>query len=42
MGELTPITAIDGRVIENRNGTNVMKELIGQFEEMIPKYCITL
>jgi branched-chain amino acid aminotransferase len=42
MGELTPITAIDGRVIENRNGTTVMKQLIGEFEELIPKYCVAL
>ena len=42
MGELTPIIAIDGRVIENRNGTAVMKQLIGEFEELIPKYCVVL
>ncbi len=42
MGELTPITHIDGRRIENRNGSNRMKELISQFESIIPKYCIAL
>jgi len=42
MGELTPITMIDGRVIENRNGTAVMKKLIGEFEALIPKYCVSL
>ncbi len=42
MGELTPITAIDGRVIENRNGTTIMNQLIEKFEELIPKYCVTL
>ncbi len=42
MGELTPITEIDGRVIENRNGKKVMKRLIETFEEAIPKYCVKL
>jgi len=42
MGELTPITEIDGRIIENRFGSNLMKSLIEKFEELIPKYCVTL
>lgn len=42
MGELTPITYIDGRRIENRFGSQRMKELIHKFEEVIDRYCISL
>lgn len=42
MGELTPITYIDGRRIENRFGSKRMKELIHKFEEVIDRYCISL
>lgn len=42
MGELTPITEIDGRMIENRTGSNVMKKLIQSFEAEIPNYCVLL
>lgn len=42
MGELTPITAIDGRKIENYKGSMVMKRLITAFEAKIPKYTIPI
>jgi len=42
MGELTPITELDGRLIENRNGKKVMKKLISYFEKAIPEYCTRL
>lgn len=42
MGELTPITELDGRLIENRNGKEVMKKLISYFEKAIPEYCTRL
>jgi len=42
MGELTPITEIDGRVIENRNGKQVMNHLIELFEKATPDYCVAL
>ena len=40
MGELTPITHIDGRRIENKNNAKVLKELKVHFEETIPHHCI--
>jgi len=42
MGELTPITEIDGRLIENRNGSVVMKQLIQSFETEISNYCVSI
>ncbi len=42
MGELTPITHIDGRRIENRSDNERLTELIDHFEKRIPKYCIEL
>lgn len=40
MGELTPITSIDGRVIHNRNSTRLF-ELINQlFEKSKSRFCI--
>lgn len=42
MGELTPITAIDGRKIINRSGTMQLDNLIQHFEESIASYCIKL
>lgn len=42
MGELTPITHIDGRRIENRSGSKRLKELLENFHSAIPKYCIRL
>jgi len=42
MGELTPITHIDGRRIENRSGTDMLAVLIEHFEASIPKYCISV
>ena len=40
MGELTPITHIDGRRIENRSDVDRLPVLIRHFEESIPRYCI--
>ena len=42
MGELTPITSIDGRSIDNLTGSAVMHTLIKAFEEAIPEYTITI
>ena len=42
MGELTPITSIDGRKVENRSGEKRLPELIELFESSIPLYCIPL
>ena len=42
MGELTPITHIDGRRIENRSDVDLLPDLIEHFEAAIPKYCIGL
>jgi len=38
MGELTPITSIDGRIIENLSNSGVMHKLIAAFEAKIPAY----
>lgn len=40
MGELTPITAIDGRKIENRSNTKNCQNLVALFEGVREKYCI--
>lgn len=40
MGELTPITQIDGRKILNRNKTQVLQKIVTQFHKSIPKYCV--
>jgi branched-chain amino acid aminotransferase len=40
MGEITPITHIDGRRVENRSGSKMTKNIKGLFESIIPKYCI--
>lgn len=42
MGELTPVTSIDDRIIENRNGSDVMKTLIHHFEGSIEPFCVKL
>ncbi len=42
MGELTPITEIDSRKIENLNKTTVFKSLHTAFKDLIPKYCEAL
>ena len=42
MGELTPIKKIDGREISNDKESNVMKDLILAFEEIIPKYIVPI
>lgn len=39
MGELTPVTEIDGRHIENTSGKTLLKTLQTAFREIIPKYC---
>ena len=42
MGELTPIMAIDDRIIENISGSTLMKQLISAFEAKIPVYSTPL
>ena len=42
MGELTPITEIDGRVIENKFGSDLMNQLIHAFEGVREKYSINI
>ncbi len=42
MGELTPITAIDGRIIENQRKSKVMTRLIDAFEAKIPLYSVKI
>lgn len=39
MGELTPITSIDGREIVNKKGTNLFTELNELFHLIIPNHC---
>lgn len=38
MGELTPVTEIDGRKIINRSGRSLLAELSEKFKSLIPKY----
>lgn len=38
MGELTPVTEIDGRKIINRSGKSVLTELSEKFKTLIPRY----
>lgn len=38
MGELTPIVAIDGRVIENQRNSNLLDKIQGLFVTKIPAY----
>lgn len=40
MGELTPITEIDGRAIRLTKGQEVFLSLVEQFEAAVPNYCI--
>ena len=40
MGELTPITEIDGRSIRSDKGTPLFETLVKHFESAIPKYCV--
>ena len=42
MGELTPITEIDARVIENKYGSDLMNQLIHSFEGVREKYSINI
>jgi branched-chain amino acid aminotransferase len=42
MGELTPVTEIDGRKIVNRAGENVLKRIQEKFHTVIPRYAETL
>ncbi|MDX2304512.1 MAG: aminotransferase class IV [Microscillaceae bacterium] len=39
MGELTPLTEIDGRRIENRHHTSLLEEINKTFRELIPGLC---
>lgn len=38
MGELTPVTEMDGRKISNRSGKKLMGEIHQHFQKLIPKY----
>lgn len=40
MGELTPVTEIDGRVIEFGLGQGIFDDIQAQFRSLIQKYCI--
>lgn len=40
MGELTPITMLDGRMIINRSGTGLFARIHDLFVQAIPQYCI--
>ena len=42
MGELTPITEIDGRKIENKSNTLLLEKLVSLFEGVHDKYCVRL
>jgi len=42
MGELTPITAIDGRIIENNSGIEMSKNLVSLFEGVRKNFCVNL
>ena len=42
MGELTPITMIDGRLVENSTSHELLPRLVELFEAAIPKYCVPL
>ncbi len=42
MGELTPITEIDGRKIINKSGTRILEKLTESFHKSIANYCISL
>ena len=42
MGELTPITHIDGRKIENSSGKSTMPQLIELFESKIPEHSVKI
>lgn len=42
MGELTPITEIDGRKIINKSGSNIFSVLNVAFESIIPNHCYSL
>ncbi|MFY0607006.1 MAG: aminotransferase class IV [Cyclobacteriaceae bacterium] len=39
MGELTPVTEIDGRIIENKSGLQVREQLQAAFNHIIPSLC---
>ncbi|MBY5958420.1 aminotransferase class IV [Membranicola marinus] len=40
MGELTPVTEIDGREVDFDRGWDIFEDIQGQFRTLIPKYCI--
>jgi branched-chain amino acid aminotransferase len=42
MGELTPVTEIDGRKIVNRHRENFLKKIQDHFHTLIPRYAETL
>lgn len=38
MGEITPVTEIDGRKIINRSSSNTLEDIITRFHTLIPQY----
>ncbi len=42
MGELTPITMIDGRKIVNKSGTDIFEKLNKAFNLSVPNYCVPI
>lgn len=42
MGELTPITQIDGRKVTNKSGTNIFEKLNKAFKLSVPNYCVPI
>ena len=42
MGELTPITEIDGRAIHGSSGRPQFERLLSLFESSVPRYCVPI
>lgn len=42
MGELTPVVEIDGRKIENKNGSNIREKIIQEYHQMTEKDSIEI
>jgi branched-chain amino acid aminotransferase len=38
MGELTPVVEVDGRVLQNRRGSNVTQQLMKAFHRLASRY----
>ena len=39
MGELTPVTEIDGRIIDRERGESDFKRIYSAYQKAIPQYC---